>query len=193
MPATPVYQLPYPAAADPADVPLDMQELADAIEAKIGPGTAAGQIPIWDNTAKKWVAGSRQLAYAEITANVTISATAEASATTIMTAPAVTLDGSTAIRVECFLPALTTAAAANAVVVLPLFDGGTSLGLIGQFRTPAAIGAQTPVLVSRQFTPSAASHTYSLRGFQSGGNGTLFAGAGGAGAFLPAYIRVSRV
>lgn len=32
MPTTPVYALPYPAAADPADVPLDMQELADRLE-----------------------------------------------------------------------------------------------------------------------------------------------------------------
>src|SRR5262245_32486880 len=35
MPTTPVYQLPYPAASDPANVPLDMQELADATEAAI--------------------------------------------------------------------------------------------------------------------------------------------------------------
>ena len=33
MPATPTYALPYPAAGDPADVPVDMQELADRIEA----------------------------------------------------------------------------------------------------------------------------------------------------------------
>ena len=32
MPTTPIYALPYPAAADPADVPLDMQELAERIE-----------------------------------------------------------------------------------------------------------------------------------------------------------------
>jgi hypothetical protein len=32
MPTTPTYALPYPAASDPADVPIDMQELADRLE-----------------------------------------------------------------------------------------------------------------------------------------------------------------
>jgi hypothetical protein len=36
MGTTPTYQLPYPEATDPADVPLDMRELADRIEAAIG-------------------------------------------------------------------------------------------------------------------------------------------------------------
>ena len=54
MPATAVYQLPYPAPADPADVPLDMQELAERIEAAVGPGTLTGQIPVWDQTSKTW-------------------------------------------------------------------------------------------------------------------------------------------
>jgi len=54
MPATTVYQLPYPAATDPADVPADMQRLANRIEVAVAPGTAGGQIPVWDNTAKVW-------------------------------------------------------------------------------------------------------------------------------------------
>lgn len=33
MGTTPVYALPYPAATDPADVPVDMQELAERVEA----------------------------------------------------------------------------------------------------------------------------------------------------------------
>jgi hypothetical protein len=39
MPTTPIYALPYPAPADPADVPLDMQELADRIEALLSPAS----------------------------------------------------------------------------------------------------------------------------------------------------------
>jgi hypothetical protein len=54
MGATSVYQLPYPAATDPADVPTDLQELANRIEAAIVPGTANGQVPVWDNVAKTW-------------------------------------------------------------------------------------------------------------------------------------------
>jgi hypothetical protein len=55
MGTTPVYQLPYPEPSDPADVPIDLRELADALEAKIAPGSATGQIPVWDNTSKRWV------------------------------------------------------------------------------------------------------------------------------------------
>lgn len=58
MPATPIYALPSPAPAEPADVPTDMQELAARIEAVFVPGTVAGQVPVWDNTAKKWVPAS---------------------------------------------------------------------------------------------------------------------------------------
>lgn len=43
MPTTPLYALPYPAAADPADVPLDMQELAERIEV-IMPGRYQGAL-----------------------------------------------------------------------------------------------------------------------------------------------------
>jgi hypothetical protein len=32
VPSTPIYAIPYPAASDPADVPLDMQELAERLE-----------------------------------------------------------------------------------------------------------------------------------------------------------------
>jgi len=54
MPSTPTYALRYPANTDPPNVPLDMQNLATDIETKIAPGTATGQIPVWDNTAKTW-------------------------------------------------------------------------------------------------------------------------------------------
>jgi hypothetical protein len=37
MPTTPIYALPYPAPGDPADVPIDMQELAERIEVAMAP------------------------------------------------------------------------------------------------------------------------------------------------------------
>lgn len=51
---TTIYQLPYPEQADVADVPIDMKELADRIEAVIKPGTADQQVPLWNNTTKTW-------------------------------------------------------------------------------------------------------------------------------------------
>lgn len=41
MPTTPVYSLPYPAATDPADVPIDLGELATAAEAALQGGLFA--------------------------------------------------------------------------------------------------------------------------------------------------------
>jgi hypothetical protein len=41
MPTTPIYALPYPAATDPADVPLDMQELAERIALVLGGALSA--------------------------------------------------------------------------------------------------------------------------------------------------------
>jgi hypothetical protein len=47
MPTTSKLALPYPAATDPADVPLDMQELADAIAANAhGHGTSLPASPV---------------------------------------------------------------------------------------------------------------------------------------------------
>jgi hypothetical protein len=47
MGTTPIYALPYPAAADPADVPTDMQELADRIELMLsGYGTSLPASPV---------------------------------------------------------------------------------------------------------------------------------------------------
>ena len=41
MPATPVYALPYPASADPADVPTDVKKLADQVALVLGGALSA--------------------------------------------------------------------------------------------------------------------------------------------------------
>lgn len=41
MPSTPVYQLPYPAPTDPADVPLDLQKLASQVALVLGGALSA--------------------------------------------------------------------------------------------------------------------------------------------------------
>jgi hypothetical protein len=46
MPTTPIYALPYPAATDPADVPADMQRLANRLEAVLP--TLGGVVKISD-------------------------------------------------------------------------------------------------------------------------------------------------
>jgi len=187
MPATPTYALPYPASTDPADVPADVKKLADRIEVVVGPGTANGQIPVWDNAAKKWVAAARELAYAQIVANVSLTGSGQGNATTIVTAPAVTFDGATPVYVDFFAPLFE----ATVVAVLVLFEDGVALGNIAELKPSAASNIQVPAYVRRKITPTAAAHTYSIRGYVGGGTAQIAAGNGGAG-FLPAFIRIER-
>jgi hypothetical protein len=74
MGSTPIYALPYPEATDPADVPLDMRELAERIEAVLG-GFGAWQAytPVWTATTTAPVLGNGVLAgrYCQIGKQVT--------------------------------------------------------------------------------------------------------------------------
>jgi len=134
-----------------------------------------------------------ELAYTEITSNVSVTATVEASATTIVTAGAFTFDGSTKALIIFYSPLVITAAVASATVTLWLFEDGSSIGALGTVKTAAGVDTRVPVTVARRMTPSAASHTYSVRATQSGGNGTVAAAAGGSGNTFPAYIRITTV
>jgi hypothetical protein len=45
----------------------------------------------------------------------------------------------------------------------------------------------------RRLTPSAATHTYSIRAYTNTGTADMQAGAGGSGAKAPMFIRITRV
>lgn len=172
MPATPIYALPYPAPADLPDVPLDMQELADRVEA-VFPG--------------------KELAYVQITAPVSVTATVEASANTVLTAPAITVDGSTPIRIE-FYGLLAPPTIAAAKMTLWLFQDGASIGTLGVLGNPAAANALATLTPARRLTPPSGSRTYSVRGTVTSGTGTVWAAAGTApGQDPPAFLRITRV
>jgi PKD repeat protein len=132
-----------------------------------------------------------EIAYAQITSPVTISATTEGAAQDVVSSGAVTYDG-TAVYIEFYAPRVDVGAAAETILVLQ--DGATALGWIGYFSVGAvtAIQQRTPARLSRKLTPSAGSHTYKITGFRVTVNGTVQAGAGGSAAFMPAYIRVTK-
>ncbi len=123
--------------------------------------------------------------YVERSTNLSVSATTNAGADTWITGNAVSYDGSTAIRVEAFCAIASIAAGGNCQI--NLFDGSTQLGII--------CGATTSALVygTLVITPTNASHTYSLRVNKVGApTVTMNAGAGGAGAFYPSSLRITR-
>lgn len=132
-----------------------------------------------------------ELSYVEYTSSVSVTATAEASADTVVTADAISFDGSTVALIEFFSPFVRPAATALASLTLWLYDGASSIGALGISQTPSANNANRPVHVSRRLTPSNASHTYSVRATVSTGTGTAGAGAGGAGNNMPGFIRIT--
>ncbi len=135
-----------------------------------------------------------QFDHVEQTSATNITATTEATANTIVTGSGVAYDGSTSIMIEFFTEGAITPAVTGAYMFVCLYDGSSSIGLWGYFQnvgTTSSFGVSA--LLRRKLTPSNATHTYSVRGFVSGGTGSIAAGAGGAATNMPVYIRITKV
>jgi hypothetical protein len=133
--------------------------------------------------------------YVAFTSPVSITATTEGTANTVVTGTSVAYDGSTVIIVEFYAPngqpdTTATGASLNCV----LLDGATVIaGWFPRIRTPAAVSSlQVPLIAKIRLTPSAASHQYIVKAYVSGGTGGVNAGAGGAGTYPAGYIRVTK-
>lgn len=130
------------------------------------------------------------VSYVEFQSPVLISATTAGTANTIVTADPITFDGTTAIFVQFSAPEIDCPA--GATMKFQLYDGATDLGTVGGVSNPSGVVlvgiSGGPML--RRLTPSAAQHTFSVRAFVSTGSGNVQAGSGGAGAFVPGFIRV---
>lgn len=136
--------------------------------------------------------GGDELAYAEFTAPVSVTGTTVGGAQSIVSAGAVVFDGSTPVIIAFFAPSVQPGGSIGAQLNFHLLDGGTDIGHIAQVRTPdAGSSFIVPVNASRKLTPSAASHTYSIVCYRVTANGTVTAGAGGAAAYMPGYIRIT--
>jgi hypothetical protein len=134
---------------------------------------------------------SSELDYAQITSPVAPTATTEATANTVVTGAAVAYDGSTPINIEFFSPQARAQGTTNAQLILVLYDGAASIGLLGVLNSPSSNPNWVPLLARTRITPSAATHTYSIRAFVSTGTASIQAGAGGLGAVVPAFMRIT--
>jgi hypothetical protein len=168
MGTTPTYQLPYPEAVDPADVPVDMRELADRTELVLQP-----------------------LAYVEFTANVAVSATTEATPTDIVTAGSVSFDGKP-VWLEFYSPHCSPPSVVGHIMVLRWYQDGASLGTLAQIVCQEAVQGWAPVFARRRLTPAAGAHTFKVGGAVNALTGFVGAGAGGAAGSVPGYIRITR-
>ena len=137
-----------------------------------------------------------QLGYTEFTAEVVITATAEGSATTVVTAPAVVVASGETIAVEFYSPQYGGAVAGDDLHVY-LYEDGSSIGFMARATIlVSAFGGLQPLwLRSDNMSPTAASHTYSIRATRSSGANaqSIYGGVGGSGAARPGYIRVVHI
>lgn len=127
-----------------------------------------------------------ELDYVEKTSATSVTATTEATANTVVTGNAVAYSGSQRIKIEFWCEYVIAPAAVS--IFLALYDGASSIGIIGQVGNGSFV---TPMYAVRFLTPSNASHTYSIRSYVGSGTGTVQGGAGGSGASMPAFIRIT--
>lgn len=153
--------------------------------------TAPGQLDYWTGSAWAPVGGVRELSYTQITANKIVAATVETGADAVIQAPAVAFDGSP-VLIETFAAAVLPPVAAGAYLMFWLFQDGVSIGRLASVIDPAAVQTSTPVYALRRLTPTAGNHAYTLGATVSGATGTVAAGAGGAGNYSPAFLRITR-
>ena len=133
--------------------------------------------------------GTPELSYTEY-AQTTVTATTEAAANVVVTAPALTFDGATPILVTFYSPFVRNPSAGGTTQIV-LFDGATPIGIMTQVWNSAA-QSDVALHAVRRLTPSAGSHTYSARAFVTGsGSGQIFSNVGGAGLPVPGFLRIT--
>ena len=149
-------------------------------------------------TSRDSGAGISVLAYTEYTAAVTLTATTEAGATTIVTCPAVVLDGATLVCLEFFSPQLQSPGGAvsrfSSVIPFAAKDGGAAAALCafwGVEVTNLNGSIQSPALLPMYLTPAAGSSVFSAPRYGTVSGGVVQAGAGGSGTYVPGYLRIT--
>jgi hypothetical protein len=119
--------------------------------------------------------GWQEIGYVEGIPDITVSGTS-AVPTTILTLPALTFDGATTIELEFWSRSVVPAAAANAYIAWAVWQDGVMLGVNAPFFQSTSGGGAIPAHLKTRIKPSAGSHTYSIRAWQVGGNGTIVGG-----------------
>ena len=136
-----------------------------------------------------------EIGYAQITAAANITDTSEATATALISPGALTFDGG-AVLVTVYAPYFQSPSPLGATATVTLFEGATQLARLALIASVVA-GTDLTYNMHAEFrmTPTAGSHTYKVCAFCSSTTGTpqIGAGAGGTGAYAPAFIRFTKV
>lgn len=155
---------------------------SSAVVTNLEPGAASADL------------AGKELDYVQITSPVSITGTTEGTAQTVVTGTSVAYDGSTIIEIEFYAQYAEVEDASGASLIVLLYDGATVLGRLATITNVAAAALRVPLCLKRRLTPSAASHSYVIKAYTTvaSANAAIGAGAGGTGAGLPAFLRITR-
>lgn len=135
-----------------------------------------------------------EINYTEKTSATFITSTNPAAPTTILSPGAITFDG-TPVLVTFYSGDVRPPSASGEQISICLYEGATEVVRIAFFQTNSATQPILSMLGQYRFTPSAASHTYTIGAFVSTNTGSPFVdgGPGGAGNPPPCFVRFTKV
>jgi hypothetical protein len=125
-----------------------------------------------------------EIGYDQITADVAVASTTEATGTTIITCA------------EFFTSAVQTGTTAGNFVQACLFEGATEIARLFAVVTPVSVALVVGQTAKVRFTPTVGAHTYTVTAFigaGTSGSPKIEAGAGGTAVQPPAFIRFTKV
>lgn len=157
-------------------------------------GTANQLLQAVDSTDVQWATPpGAEIGYDQITASVNIVGTTSAAPTTVIAGSAHTFDGSP-VMAEFFTSVVELPTVTGGSMNIGLYEGSTLIAILATLENNGTAAVWTPAVGSFRFTPSAASHTYSIKAWVSSTTGTplIFAQSGSANN-VPAYLRFTKV
>jgi hypothetical protein len=119
-----------------------------------------------------------------------ITATTQPTAQTVLAAPAVVYDGRP-VMLEFACTQVLISVTAGGFMVVNLWDGSTDLGFWAQEQPGITGTLMKGMTLRRRITPTAGSHTFSVRAWVSSGSSARFSGL--PPQQLPSFFRGERV
>lgn len=158
--------------------------------------TATGQVlqGTGNGTGAVVLPAGFEIAYDQITAPVAIVSTTEGTPTTIIGGTAHTYEALPYLF-SFYAPVITLPSTVSGSSTVLLIQDGASIGRIWAANNEVvAVVGSAGGWGTLRFTPSAGSHTFAIAAFVTATTGApaVVAGAGGAAAYAPAFIRATK-
>lgn len=133
-----------------------------------------------------------EIGYDSITANALVTATTEATSNTIIACAPHTFDGNPVIC-HFMASAVNQITVAGAKIVFSLWEGATEISRLGSHQVNLTAQGFMPFYNALRFTPTAGSHTYTIKAYAQSTTGTpqIYCGTGGIGD-PPCYVRFTK-